>query len=187
MGGAISQVDVILANDPKAITLQQFENPNNPAIHKKTTALEILHDMDRDVDIFVAAVGTGGTITGTATILKQELLNIQVIAVEPTDSPVLSGGNAGPHKIQGIGAGFVPKVLDTNIYDEIIQVSNDQAIQTARDLMKKEGLFVGISAGANVYAALEVAKRPENKGKKIVTILCDTAERYLSTELFDQE
>lgn len=184
MSGAIEKANQLAQENEDAIVLQQFNNPANPAIHRKTTAKEILEDTDGHVDIFVAAVGTGGTITGTSQVLKETLPNIQIIAVEPASSPVLSGGAAGPHKIQGIGAGFVPQNLDTDIYGEIIQVSNEDAMSTARFLAKNEGLLVGISAGANVYAAMQVAKRPENKGKRIVTVLCDTGERYLSTELF---
>jgi cysteine synthase A len=151
-------------------------------VHRKTTALEILRDTDKKVDIFVAAVGTGGTITGTGEVLKKEIPGIKIIAVEPLDSPVLSGGKGGPHKIQGIGAGFIPDALNTDVYDEVIQVSNEDAFAMAKELAKTEGLLVGISAGANVHAAREVAKA--NPGKTIVTILCDTGERYLSTELF---
>ncbi|MDH5464648.1 MAG: cysteine synthase A [Thiovulaceae bacterium] len=184
MNGAISKANQLVKDNDNAIILQQFNNPSNPDIHRRTTALEILKDTDKNLDIFVAAVGTGGTVTGTGEILKQEIPNIQVIAVEPTASPVLSGGKPGPHKIQGIGAGFVPENLNTTIYGEVIQVSNEDAIQTAQALAKEEGLLVGISAGANVYAAIEVAKRPENKGKRLVTVLCDTGERYLSTDLF---
>ena len=184
MGGAIEKANALSKALEDSIVLQQFNNPSNPDIHRKTTALEILADTDNQLDIFVAAVGTGGTITGTAEILKETLPNIEVIAVEPSQSPVLSGGQPGPHKIQGIGAGFVPENLNTKIYGEVIKVSNEDAIATAKDLGKDEGLLVGISAGANVYAAMQVAKRPENKGKRIVTVLCDTGERYLSTDLF---
>ncbi|MEA1915772.1 MAG: cysteine synthase A [Campylobacterota bacterium] len=186
MQGSINKVNEMVENEKNAITLQQFSNPANPAVHRETTALEILRDMDADLDIFIAAVGTGGTLTGTSTVLKEKISDLHVIAVEPVDSPVLSGGQAGPHKIQGIGAGFVPDVLNTKIYDEILQVSNDDAIQMAKNLMQKEGLFVGISAGANVHAAVVEALKEENKNKKILTILCDTAERYLSTELFEE-
>ncbi|MDK2065402.1 pyridoxal-phosphate dependent enzyme, partial [Aliarcobacter butzleri] len=158
-----------------------------PEIHRLTTAQEILKDTDGKIDIFIAAVGTGGTLTGTGEVLKAHNPNIKIIAVEPEASPVLSGGNPGPHKIQGIGAGFVPDILNTKIYDEIIQVSNDAAIETSRQLAQNEGLLVGISAGANAYVASQVAKRPENKGKTIVTILCDTGERYLSSGLYNYE
>lgn len=187
MKGAIDEAKALVESTPNAIILQQFANPANPDIHRRTTAVEILNDTDHQVDIFVAAVGTGGTLTGTGEVLKTTLPDIQIIAVEPKDSPVLSAGKSGPHKIQGIGAGFVPDILNTSIYGEIITVSNEDAIATAKTLARTEGLLVGISAGANVYAAAQVAMRPENKGKTIVTILCDTAERYLSTALFEQE
>lgn len=185
MKGAIDEANNLVATIPNAIVLQQFSNPANPQIHRETTAPEILRDTDGNVDIFVAAVGTGGTITGTGEVLKATIPNVKIIAVEPKDSAVLSGGKAGPHKIQGIGAGFIPDVLNVSLYDEIISVSNEDAIATAKELAKTEGILVGISAGANVYAAMQVAKRPENQGKTIVTILCDTAERYLSTALFE--
>lgn len=185
MKGAIDEADRLVATHPNAIVLQQFSNPANPAMHRITTAQEILRDTDNSVDIFVAAVGTGGTITGTGEALREVLPHVQIIAVEPKDSPVLSGGKPGPHKIQGIGAGFVPGVLNTSLYNEIITVSNEDAIAAAKALAKTEGILVGISAGANIYAASLVAARPENKGKTIVTILCDTAERYLSTPLFE--
>lgn len=187
MKGAIRRATELAEATPNSFLPMQFKNPANPEIHRKTTAEEIWNDTDGDVDIFVAGVGTGGTITGVGEILKSRKPGVQIIAVEPTDSPILSGGNPGPHKIQGIGAGFVPDVLNTKIYDEVITVTNAQAIQTSRELSRTEGLLVGISAGANVYAALQVAKRPENKGKKIVTILCDTGERYLSTLLYQFE
>lgn len=185
MKGAIDEADRLVASTPNAIVLQQFSNPANPQIHRETTGQEILRDTDKAVDIFVAAVGTGGTITGTGEALRAVLPHIQIIAVEPKDSPVLSGGHAGPHKIQGIGAGFIPDVLNTSLYNEVITVSNEDAIATAKKLARDEGILVGISAGANVYAAMQVAARPENKGKTVVTILCDTAERYLSTALFE--
>jgi cysteine synthase A len=185
MKGAIDEANNLVSTTPNAIVLQQFSNPANPQIHRETTAIEILRDTDSHVDIFVAAVGTGGTITGTGEILRASLPNIQIIAVEPKDSAVLSGGKAGPHKIQGIGAGFIPDVLNVSLYNEIITVSNEDAIATAKKLAKTEGILVGISAGANVYAASQIAMRPENQGKTIVTILCDTAERYLSTALFE--
>jgi len=185
MSGAIDEANTLAASTPNALVLQQFSNPANPQIHRKTTALEILRDTEGKVDIFVAAVGTGGTITGTGEALRAVLPNIQIIAVEPKDSPVLSGGHAGSHKIQGIGAGFIPDILNTTLYNEVITVNNDAAIATAKKLAREEGILVGISAGANVYAAMQVASRPENKGKTVVTILCDTAERYLSTALFD--
>jgi cysteine synthase A len=185
MNGAIVKADLLAKELDNAIVLQQFNNPNNPDIHRKTTAVEILKDTNNSVDIFVAAVGTGGTITGTSEVLKEQIEELKVIAVEPLDSDVLSGGNPGPHKIQGIGAGFVPKILNTSIYDSIIKVSNEEAYSMARRVAREEGLLVGISAGANLFAAYQEALKPENKGKIIVTILCDTAERYLSTELFD--
>lgn len=185
MKGAIDEADALVASNPNAIILQQFANPANPYIHKVTTAQEILRDTDGKIDIFVAAVGTGGTLTGTGEALKAALPDIQIIAVEPKDSAVLSGGKPGPHKIQGIGAGFIPKVLNTALYTEVITVSNEEAIAASKALAKTEGLLVGISAGANVHAASMIAERPENKGKTIVTILCDTAERYLSTPLFE--
>jgi cysteine synthase A len=185
MKGAIDEANALVVSNSNAIVLQQFSNPSNPAIHRVTTAQEILRDTDGSVDIFVAAIGTGGTITGTGEALRAAIPNVQIIAVEPKDSPVLSGGKPGPHKIQGIGAGFIPDVLNTTLYNEIITVSNEEAIAASKALAKTEGLLVGISAGANVHAASLIAQRPENKGKVIVTILCDTAERYLSTPLFD--
>ncbi|HEY9129670.1 MAG TPA: cysteine synthase A [Sulfurovum sp.] len=185
MGGAISKADELEKELDNAKVLQQFNNLNNPDIHRKTTAPEILRDTEGNLDIFVAAVGTGGTLTGTGEVLKSEIPSLEIIAVEPSDSPVLEGGKAGPHKIQGIGAGFVPEILNTEIYGEVIAVSNEKAFAMAKKVAKEEGLLVGISAGANLHAAYLVASRPENKGKTIVTILCDTAERYLSTELFD--
>lgn len=185
MKGAIEEANALVTANPNAIILQQFANPANPAIHRVTTAQEILRDTDGKVDIFVAAIGTGGTITGTGEALRAILPDIQIIAVEPKDSPILSGGKPGPHKIQGIGAGFIPDVLNTSLYNEIITISNEDAIAASKTLAKTEGLLVGISAGANVHAASIIAARPENKGKTIVTILCDTAERYLSTPLFE--
>ncbi len=185
MKGAIAKAEAIQKSLPKAVILQQFENPDNPDAHRHTTAPEILRDTDGALDIFVAAVGTGGTITGTGSVLKKELPHLQIFAVEPAASAVLSGGQPGPHKIQGIGAGFVPKILDTSLFAEAIAVTNEEAFATARRIAKEEGLLVGISAGANVCAAMKVAKRPGNRGKRIVTVLCDTGERYLSTELFE--
>jgi cysteine synthase A len=185
MQGAIDEANRLCEANPQAIVLQQFANPANPQIHRETTAKEILRDTEGKVDIFIAAVGTGGTLTGTGEALRAALPNIEIIAIEPKDSPVLSGGKAGAHKIQGIGAGFVPPILNTTLYHEVITISNDHAIAMAQQLARTEGLLVGISAGANVAAALEIASRPENQGKTIVTILCDTAERYLSTALFD--
>lgn len=183
MGGAIAKAKE-LATQKDGFVLQQFDNLNNPDIHRKTTALEILKDTEERLDYFVAAVGTGGTLTGTSEVLKEKLPELKAVAVEPQNSPVLSGGAGGPHKIQGIGAGFVPNILNTKIYDEIIQISDEEAIQHAKDIALQEGLLVGISAGSNIAATLKVASRPENKGKVFVTILCDTAERYLSTDLF---
>jgi cysteine synthase A len=186
MKGAIEKAEELNSQIDNSIILQQFQNPSNPDVHRKTTALEILRDTDSSVDIFVAAVGTGGTLTGTSEVLREKIPGIEIVAVEPQDSPVLSGGQPGPHKIQGIGAGFVPKILNTEVFGEVIQVSNDDAMATAKMLAKEEGLLVGISAGANVFAAMQVAQRPENAGKTIVTILCDTGERYLSTTLFSE-
>jgi len=185
MGGAIEKADLLEKELNNAKVLQQFNNPNNPDIHRKTTGVEILRDCDNTLDIFVAAVGTGGTLTGTAEVLKAQFPALEVIAVEPTASAVLSGGTPGAHKIQGIGAGFIPEILNTEIYDEVIAVSNEASFAMAQKVAKEEGLLVGISAGANLHAAYIVASRPQNRGKTIVTILCDTAERYLSTELFD--
>ncbi len=185
MNGAIEKADVLATEIDKAIVLQQFKNPNNPDIHRKTTALEILKDTNNTVDIFVAAVGTGGTLTGTSEVLKEHIPSLISIAVEPEDSNILSGGTPGPHKIQGIGAGFIPDNLNTDIYDSVITVSNEDAYKMAQKVAREEGLLVGISAGANLYAAYLTAKKPQNRGKTIVTVLCDTAERYLSTELFD--
>lgn len=187
MKGAINKAQEIADSIPNSFIPNQFNNPANPEIHRNTTAQEILRDTDGDVDIFVAGIGTGGTITGVGEVLKKHNPNIQVVAVEPTASPILSGGKPGPHKIQGIGAGFVPGVLNTEIYDEVITVENEVAFETSRQVARSEGLLVGISSGANIYAALQLAKRPENKGKKIVTIACDTGERYLSTALFQFE
>ena len=184
MKGAIAKATKLQAETPHAIILQQFENPANPAIHYQTTAEEIWRDTDGNIDIVVSGVGTGGTVSGVGKRLKELKSNIRVIAVEPADSPVLSGGNPGPHKIQGIGAGFVPKTYDASVVDEIIQVSNDNAVRTGRELAKTEGLLVGISSGAAVYASLQLAKRPENKKKNIIAILPDTGERYLSTILY---
>lgn len=184
MKGAIAKANELKESTPNAIILQQFENPANPEIHRKTTAEEIWRDTDGNVDIFVAGVGTGGTISGVGEILKQRKSDVKIVAVEPTDSPVLSGGKPGAHKIQGIGAGFVPKTYDGTVVDEIFQVKNDEAILTSRHLAREEGLLVGISSGAAVFAATELAKRTENKGKNIVVLLPDTGERYLSTVLY---
>ncbi len=187
MKGAIDKAEELHNEIDNSHVLQQFQNPANPDIHRRTTALEILNDTDKKIDIFVAAVGTGGSLTGVSEVLKDALPSVEIIAVEPTDSPVLSGGKPGPHKIQGIGAGFIPKNLNTQIYGEVIQVTNEEAMSTAKALAREEGLLVGISAGANVFAAKQIASRPQNKGKTIVTILCDTGERYLSTALFSQD
>lgn len=185
MSGAIEKAIELSHATENSYVPQQFENSANPQIHRETTAQEILQDTDGKVDILVAAVGTGGTITGVGEILKKHNPDIQIIAVEPQDSPVLSGGKGGPHKIQGIGAGFVPKILNTEVFTEVIKVSNEDAFSTSRAIAKDEGLLVGISSGANLYATYEVAQRAENSGKTIVTILCDTGERYLSTELYE--
>lgn len=184
MKGAIAKADELAKELPNSFIPGQFVNPANPAVHKATTGPEIWEDTDGKVDIFVAGVGTGGTVTGTGEYLKSRNPNVKVVAVEPASSPVLSQGHAGAHKIQGIGAGFVPDVLDTKIYDEIITVENDNAFATGRLIGKHEGVLVGISSGAAVWAAIELAKRPENKGKTIVALLPDTGDRYLSTPLF---
>jgi cysteine synthase len=187
MKGAIRIATELAEKTPNSFLPQQFKNLANPEIHRKTTAEEIWRDTDGEVDIFIAGIGTGGTITGVGEVLKKRNPKVQIIAVEPNDSPVLSGGSPGPHKIQGIGAGFVPDILNTSIFDEVIRVQNEQAFETSRQLARSEGLLVGISSGAATYAALQVAKRPENKGKKIVVILPDTGERYLSTALYQFE
>jgi cysteine synthase A len=185
MTGAVQEAERLVAENPNAFMPQQFKNPANPQIHRETTAQEIWADTDGKVDIFVCGVGTGGTLTGCGEVLKQHNKDLKVVAVEPKDSPVLSGGKPGPHKIQGIGAGFVPEVLNVEIIDEIIQVSNDDAMKTARQLAVKEGILGGISSGAALWAAIQVSQRPENKGKTIVVILPDTGERYISTEMFE--
>lgn len=184
MKGAIKKAEELAKENPNSFIPQQFKNPNNPEIHKKTTAEEIWRDTDGQVDIFIAGVGTGGTVSGVGEALKDKNPNIKIIAVEPFDSPVLSGGKPGPHKIQGIGAGFIPDTFNAEVVDEIFQVKNEEAIETSRELAKNEGLLVGISSGASTFAATQIAKRPENKGKKIVVLLPDTGERYLSTPLF---
>ncbi len=184
MGGAIKKAEELAASDPKYFIPQQFKNPANPEIHRKTTAEEIWRDTDGKVDFLVAGVGTGGTITGVGEVIKGRKPSFQVVAVEPDASPVLSGGAKGPHKIQGIGAGFIPDVLNTGIYDEIIRVKDDDAMDTARRMAKEEGLLVGISSGAATWAALQVARRAENSGKLIVVIIPSFGERYLSTPLF---
>ncbi|HXP94909.1 MAG TPA: cysteine synthase A [Candidatus Binatia bacterium] len=188
MPGAIRKAKEIHDSNPsKYFMPQQFDNPANPEIHRKTTAEEIWRDTDGKVDIFIAAVGTGGTVTGVGEVLKSRKPGVRIIAAEPDASPVLSGGKPGPHKIQGTGAGFVPAVLNTKIYDEVIRVTNEDAIAMARRAAREEGMLIGISAGANIWAALEVAKRPEAKGKMIVTIGCDTGERYLSNPVFAEQ
>lgn len=184
MPGAIRKAEELAASDTRYFMPQQFKNPANPEMHRKTTAEEIWRDTDGQVDILVAGVGTGGTITGTGEVLKERKPTLKVVAVEPDASPVLSGGTKGPHVIQGIGAGFVPNVLNTQIYDEVIRVPNEDALNTARNLATQEGLLTGISAGAAVWAALQIAARPENKGKLIVVIIPDFGERYLSTSLY---
>jgi len=185
MTGAINKAAELVASIPHSFMPQQFKNPANPEIHRTTTAEEIWRDTDGEVDIFIAGIGTGGTITGVGEVLKKRKPQIKIIGIEPADSPVLSGGKPGPHKIQGLGAGFVPDVLNKSIIDEIVTVENEDAFRISRQLARTEGLLVGISSGAAVYAALQVAKRPENKGKKIVVILPDTGERYLSTPLYN--
>ena len=186
MRGAIDKAEELLKEYPKSYMPQQFKNPANPAIHRRTTAEEIWTDSEGAVDFFVAGIGTGGTITGVGEVLKKRKPSIKIVAVEPADSPVLSGGKPGPHKIQGIGAGFVPEVLNTTIYDEVIKVANDDAGDMARKLARMEGIFAGISSGAAMWAALEIAKRAESKDKTIVVLLPDTGERYLSTWLFQE-
>jgi len=184
MAGAIGRAEELAASDPKYFMPQQFANPANPEIHRRTTAEEIWNDTDGTVDILIAGVGTGGTITGVGQVLKERKPSVQIIAVEPAASPVLSGGAKGPHPIQGIGAGFVPEILDTHVYDEVVQVANEDALSTARRSATEEGLLVGISSGAALWAAAQVAARPENAGKTIVVIIPSFGERYLSTALF---
>ena len=185
MKGAIAKAEALQSEIPGGIILGQFTNPANPAMHRRTTALEIWNDTDGAVDIFIGGVGTGGTITGVGEVLKEKKPGVKIIAVEPADSPVLSGGSPGPHKIQGIGAGFVPDIYNQNVADEIIQVKNEDAFARTRELASTEGLLVGISSGAAIHAAVQVAVKPENKDKTIVVLLPDTGERYLSTDLFN--
>jgi cysteine synthase A len=187
MKGAVGRATRLAEEDPRYLLLQQFENEANPEIHRKTTAEEIWRDSEGKVDFIVGGVGTGGTITGVAEVLKARKPSVKAVAVEPADSPVLSGGKPGPHKIQGIGAGFVPGVLNTSILDEIVQVKTPDAVATARDLARREGIFAGISSGAAAWTALQLAARPENQGKLVVAVLPDTGERYLSTELFEYD
>ncbi len=187
MKGAVEKAEEIQAKNPGSFMPQQFKNPANPSVHRHTTAEEIWKDTDGKVDIFVAGVGTGGTITGCGEVFKERNPDIKIVAVEPDTSPVLSGGGPGPHKIQGIGAGFIPDVVNTKVFDEVLKVSSEDAGKMTRKLARSEGIFVGISAGANVHASYMLAKRPENKGKIIVTILCDTGERYLSTWVFEDQ
>ncbi len=186
MTGAVKKAEEILAEHDNGFMPQQFKNPANPEVHRRTTAEEIWKDTDGTVDVFVAGVGTGGTLSGGGGGLKAKKPEVRVVAVEPESSPVISGGDPGPHKIQGIGAGFIPDNLDSDIIDEVIRVKSEDAGATARRLAKEEGIFGGVSAGANVYAALQIAARPESEGKTIVTVICDTGERYLSTWLFDE-
>lgn len=187
MKGAIARAEALAKEYGNAVIPQQFENVANPQVHRETTAEEIWRDTDGDIDIFVAGVGTGGTITGNGEVLKSKKPDVKIVAVEPASSPVLSGGNPGPHKIQGIGAGFIPKVVNLDVVDEIIQVENENAFETVRKVAKSDGLLVGISSGAALYAATQLAKRPENKGKKIVVLLPDTGERYLSIPALFEE
>ena len=186
MAGAVRKANELKEATPGAIILQQFNNPANPAAHKATTGPEIWEDLGGDVDVFVAGVGTGGTLTGVGEFLKSKKADIKVVAVEPAGSPVLSKGQAGPHKIQGIGAGFVPDTLNTGVYDEIITVENEDAFAAGKEIARTEGFLVGISSGAALWAATQIAKRPEFKGKKIVALLPDTGDRYLSTPMFSE-
>jgi cysteine synthase len=185
MPGSIEKAEQFLTENPKAVMLQQFNNPANHQAHRETTAEEIWADTDGAIDILVSAVGTGGTLTGCGEVLRQRKPGVKIVAVEPKDSPVLSGGKPGRHKIQGIGAGFVPDVLRTDLIDEILQVSNEDALETTRRLASQEGILSGISGGANVWGAVQLSNRPQNEGKTIVTFICDTGERYISTELFN--
>jgi len=185
MKGAIEKADEIAKELPKAFVPQQFNNAANPAVHRATTVEEIWEDTDGNIDVFVAGIGTGGTITGVGEVLKERKPNVKIIAVEPADSPILSGGQPGPHKIQGIGAGFVPNVLNTDVFDEVVKVTNEDAVETTNKAATQEGILCGYSSGAALWAAIEVAKRPENKGKRVVVLLPDTGERYLSSFKID--
>lgn len=187
MTGAIAAAEEIVAQNPGSLMVKQFENQANVDIHRNTTGAEILRDTDGELDVFIAGIGTGGTITGAGELLKEKVPSVRIVAVEPADSPVLSGGKSGPHKIQGIGAGFIPKIMNMDIVDEIFEVQNEEAFAAARLAAQTEGLLVGISSGAALHAAIEIAKRPEMQGKRIVVILPDTGERYLSTTLFQQD
>jgi len=184
MAGAVEKAEQLVAENPNAVMLQQFKNPANPQAHRETTAKEIWVDTDGNVDVLVAGVGTGGTLTGCGEVLKAKNPSLKVVAIEPKDSPVLAGGKPGPHKIQGIGAGFIPDVLNVDLIDEIVPVASEDALETARQLAAKEGILSGISGGANVWAAVHLSQRAENEGKTIVTFICDTGERYVSTELY---
>lgn len=186
MNAAIAKANELAKSIPNSVILGQFDNPNNPLAHEKTTAIEILNDMDNDIDVFVTSVGTGGTLSGIAKVLKQKIPHIYIVALEPCQSAILSGKSPNPHKIQGIGAGFVPKTLDVSLYDEVLCIDEDEAIKYAKDVAKSDGLLVGISSGANLAGAAKLSQRDEFRGKNIVTILCDSSERYISTELFDE-
>jgi cysteine synthase A len=186
MNAAIAKANELAKSIPNSVILGQFDNPNNPLAHEKTTAIEILNDMDNDIDVFVTSVGTGGTLSGIAKVLKQKIPHIYIVALEPCQSAILSGKTPNPHKIQGIGAGFVPKTLDVSLYDEVLCIDENEAIKYAKDVAKSDGLLVGISSGANLAGAAKLSQRDEFRGKNIVTILCDSSERYISTELFDE-
>jgi len=186
MNAAIAKANELAKSIPNSVILGQFDNPNNPLAHEKTTAIEILNDMDNDIDVFVTSVGTGGTLSGIAKVLKQKIPHIYIVALEPCQSAILSGKSPNPHKIQGIGAGFVPKTLDVSLYDEVLCIDENEAIKYAKDVARSDGLLVGISSGANLAGAFKLSQRDEFKGKNIVTILCDSSERYISTELFDE-
>ena len=186
MNAAIAKANELAKSIPNSVILGQFDNPNNPLAHEKTTAIEILNDMDNNIDVFVTSVGTGGTLSGIAKVLKQKIPHIYIVALEPCQSAILSGKSPNPHKIQGIGAGFAPNTLDVSLYDEVLCIDENEAIQYAKDVAKNDGLLVGISSGANLTGAFKLSQRDEFKGKNIVTILCDSSERYISTELFDE-